>query len=85
MQRFGWEPVREGENIIGLTQNGASLSLEPGGQFELSGAPLKTMHETCAEVNTHLRADARSRRRDRRRRARASASRPTWSLDETHR
>ena len=54
MQRFGWQPVREGENIIGLTQNGASLSLEPGGQFELSGAPLKTIHETCAEVDTHL-------------------------------
>ena len=54
MERFGWEPVREGENIIGLTQNKASLSLEPGGQFELSGAPLKTVHETCAEVNTHL-------------------------------
>jgi glutamate--cysteine ligase len=54
MQRFGWQPVREGENIIGLTQNGASLSLEPGGQFELSGAALKTVHETCSEVNTHL-------------------------------
>ena len=54
MKRFGWEPVLEGENIIGLTQNGASLSLEPGGQFELSGAPLKTVHETCAEVDTHL-------------------------------
>src|ERR1700742_1424305 len=54
MQRFGWEPVREGETLIGLSQNGASLSLEPGGQFELSGAPLKTIHETCAEVNTHL-------------------------------
>jgi len=54
MARFGWSPVKEGENIIGLTQNGASLSLEPGGQFELSGAPLKTVHETCAEVNTHL-------------------------------
>src|ERR1700761_829049 len=54
MQRFGWEPVREGENVIGLLQNGASLSLEPGGQFELSGAPLKTVHETCAEVNLHL-------------------------------
>lgn len=54
MQRFGWQPVREGENIIGLTQNGASLSLEPGGQFELSGAPLRTIHETCSEVNTHL-------------------------------
>jgi len=54
MQRFGWQPLREGENIIGLTQNGASLSLEPGGQFELSGAPLKTIHDTCAEVDTHL-------------------------------
>lgn len=53
MQQFGWEPILEGENIIGLTQNGASISLEPGGQFELSGAPLKTVHETCAEVNTH--------------------------------
>ncbi len=53
MQRFGWEPVREGANIIGLTQNGASISLEPGGQFELSGAPLLTVHETCGEVNTH--------------------------------
>ena len=54
MARFGWQPILEGANIIGLTQNGASLSLEPGGQFELSGAPLKTIHETCAEVDTHL-------------------------------
>src|SRR4249919_1377586 len=44
MRRFGWEDVKEGENIIGLTQNMASLSLEPGGQFELSGAPLRTVH-----------------------------------------
>src|SRR5690242_21884895 len=54
MTRFGWTPVREGENIIGATMAGASLSLEPGGQFELSGAPLKTIHETCAETETHL-------------------------------
>src|SRR6201999_3699038 len=54
MERYGWEPVKEGANIIGLTKNGASLSLEPGGQFELSGAPLETVHQTCAEVNTHL-------------------------------
>ncbi len=53
MERFGWKPILEGENIIGLTQNGASLSLEPGGQFELSGAALKSVHQTCAEVNTH--------------------------------
>ena len=38
--RFGWPPVREGEFVIGLTRNGANVSLEPGGQFELSGAPL---------------------------------------------
>jgi glutamate--cysteine ligase len=57
MQRFGWQPVREGDNVIGLVgsgaQEGASISLEPGGQFELSGAPLATVHETCAEVATH--------------------------------
>src|ERR1035438_8722055 len=54
MQRFGWQPILEAGNIIGLTQNSASLSLEPGGQFELSGAPVRTIHETCAEVDTHL-------------------------------
>ncbi|HSZ73195.1 MAG TPA: glutamate--cysteine ligase [Rhizomicrobium sp.] len=53
IERFGWKPIREGESIIGLTQAGASLSLEPGGQFELSGAALKSVHQTCAEVNTH--------------------------------
>ncbi|SLN33198.1 glutamate--cysteine ligase [Oceanibacterium hippocampi] len=54
MTRFGWEPVFEGENVIALTMDGASVSLEPGGQFELSGAPLETVHQTCSEVNTHL-------------------------------
>jgi glutamate--cysteine ligase len=53
MRRFGWEPVLEGDNIIGLSQGQATLSLEPGGQFELSGAPLKNVHQTCNEVNTH--------------------------------
>ncbi len=52
--RTGWEPVMEGDNIIGLKGEGASVSLEPGGQFELSGAPLSTLHETCEEVNAHL-------------------------------
>src|SRR5689334_16491808 len=53
MTRFGWAPVLEGENIIGLSQDGATLSLEPGGQFELSGAAVQTIHQTCVEVNTH--------------------------------
>ena len=53
--RFGWQPVEEAGNIIGLVKNGANVSLEPGGQLELSGAPLETIHETCDEVNEHLR------------------------------
>ncbi len=51
---FAWQPVYEATNLIGLTKDGANISLEPGGQFELSGAPLTTLHETCAEVSTHL-------------------------------
>jgi len=51
---YGWEPVLEGENIIGLQKDGANVSLEPGGQLELSGAPLESIHQTCDEVNTHL-------------------------------
>ncbi|MDX1738476.1 MAG: glutamate--cysteine ligase [Alphaproteobacteria bacterium] len=55
LQEYGWAPVMEGENIIALTDNtGASVSLEPGGQFELSGAPLETIHQTCSETNRHL-------------------------------
>ncbi len=52
--RFGWEPVREGGAIIGLTRAGANVSLEPGGQLELSGAPLATIDETAAELDRHL-------------------------------
>ncbi|WP_299778458.1 glutamate--cysteine ligase [uncultured Roseobacter sp.] len=51
----GWSPVEEGGHLIGLEKDGANISLEPGGQLELSGAPLETIHETCDEVNTHLR------------------------------
>ncbi len=51
----GWAPVMEGENLIGLVKDGANISLEPGGQLELSGAPLETIHQTCDEVNDHLR------------------------------
>ena len=51
---FGWQPLEEGGHLIGLTKGGANVSLEPGGQLELSGAPLETIHETCDEVNLHL-------------------------------
>ncbi|MDV7271998.1 glutamate--cysteine ligase [Thioclava sp. A2] len=52
---FGWNPIYEQDKIIGLHLNGANVSLEPGGQLELSGAPLETIHQTCDEVNEHLR------------------------------
>jgi glutamate--cysteine ligase len=55
LTRFGWEPVAENGNVIALTDGACNISLEPGGQFELSGAPLKTIHETCEEVHEHLR------------------------------
>ena len=52
--RFDWAPIEEQGKLIGLQKNGANISLEPGGQLELSGAPLETIHQTCDEVNTHL-------------------------------
>jgi glutamate--cysteine ligase len=53
---LGWEPIMEGEDIIGLTSvtGTAAITLEPGGQFELSGAPVETVHETSSEVHAHL-------------------------------
>ncbi len=53
--RFGWAPIEENGVLIGLKKDGASVSLEPGGQFELSGAPLEHIHQTCSEVGDHLR------------------------------
>ena len=52
--RHGWSPILEAGNLIGLEKDGANISLEPGGQLELSGAPLETIHQTCDEVNQHL-------------------------------
>jgi len=54
MTRFGWTPVLENGNPIALGKDACSITLEPGGQFELSGAPLEDLHRTCAEVNEHL-------------------------------
>lgn len=51
---FGWTPVMEGGNVIALTGEDGSVSLEPAGQFELSGAPLDNLHQTCAETGRHL-------------------------------
>lgn len=52
--RFGWEMIAENGLPIALVKGLCSITLEPGGQFELSGAPLTTIHETCAEVHEHL-------------------------------
>ncbi len=52
--RHGWAPIAEAGHLIGLEKDGANISLEPGGQLELSGAPLETIHQTCDEVNQHL-------------------------------
>jgi glutamate--cysteine ligase len=53
---LGWEPIMERGNIIGLydVTGGGAISLEPGGQFELSGAPVETVHQTCTELMAHL-------------------------------
>ena len=53
---LGWHPIEDAGRIIGLTDplGLGAISLEPGGQFELSGAPLSTIHQTCREVNAHL-------------------------------
>lgn len=50
----GWDRVEEQGRVIALARDGASITLEPGGQIELSGAPLATTRETCAEFNTHV-------------------------------
>ncbi|VXC68303.1 Glutamate--cysteine ligase [Oceanicaulis sp. 350] len=55
LTRFGWETVEENGKPVALKRDGGSITLEPGGQFELSGAPLESLHETCREVNGHLR------------------------------
>ncbi|PWJ18172.1 glutamate--cysteine ligase [Jannaschia seohaensis] len=52
---YQWAPVEEDGKLIGLEKDGANISLEPGGALELSGAAVRTIHQTCDEVNEHLR------------------------------
>ncbi|WP_374527765.1 glutamate--cysteine ligase [Novosphingobium sp.] len=54
LKDFGWEEVVEGGNVIALSGSDGAISLEPAGQFELSGAPLESLHQTCDETNRHL-------------------------------
>ena len=54
LQRFSWQPFYENDTIIGLKFDGQAVTLEPGGQLELSGAPVANLHQSCVEVQTHL-------------------------------
>jgi glutamate--cysteine ligase len=54
LTKYGWEPIYEQDKIIALAGSDGNVSLEPAGQFELSGAPLDNLHETCAETGRHL-------------------------------
>ena len=54
LTQFGWKPVAENGNVIALSGPDGTISLEPAGQFELSGAALENLHETCSEAGRHL-------------------------------
>ena len=54
LEKFGWTPVIEGGNVIAMAGEDGTVSLEPAGQLELSGAPLVSLHQTCAETGRHL-------------------------------
>ncbi|MFN3747735.1 MAG: glutamate--cysteine ligase [Sphingorhabdus sp.] len=55
LTEFGWQPIYEGENVIAMSGADGTVSLEPAGQLELSGAPLENLHQTCAETGRHLK------------------------------
>ena len=57
-ERLGWEAIEDGGKLIGLFDpiGGGAISLEPGGQFELSGAPLGDVHDVASELDAHLAA-----------------------------
>ena len=80
----GWEAIEDDGRIIGLSgcDGQGAISLEPGGQFELSGAPLKTIHDTCRESNAHL-DDVRRIAEPMGIRFLGIGSSPTWTLAET--
>lgn len=82
---LGWEPILDEGRIIGLgdpSGGGGAISLEPGGQFELSGAPLETLHQTCSEVHAHL-AQVRQIANPLGIGFLGLGMSPTWTLDET--
>ena len=85
-EKLGWEPILDRGNIIGLSEASGmgAISIEPGGQFELSGAPLETLHDTCRESNQHL-AVLREVADPMGIRFLGIGGSPKWTLDETPR
>ena len=86
-ERTGWEPIFDDGRIIGLAAppgEGGAISLEPGGAFELSGAPVETVHQTCRESNIHL-AHAKRAGEELGIRFLGAGGSPLWTLDETPR
>ena len=55
ISKLGWEKVLEKGRVTGLKKDNQSITLEPGGQIELSGAPLENIHKACKETNIHLK------------------------------
>ena len=84
--RLGWEPIIDAGHVIGLVEptGQGAISLEPGGQFELSGAPLETIHQTCREGNAHL-AQVREIAEPLGIRFLGMGGSPKWTLAETPR
>jgi len=83
---LGWDPILDAGNVIGLVEptGQGAISLEPGGQFELSGAPLETIHQTCREGNAHL-AQLREIAEPLGIRFLGMGGSPKWKLSETPR
>ena len=81
LKRFNWQDVREGETLIGLERGHANVSLEPGGQFELSGAPLDSVHDIHEETVQHL-AEAKAVAEELSIGFLALGHTPTWTRDE---
>ena len=87
-RRYGWEPIHEGDTIIALKrpdgEPAATVSLEPGGQFELSGAPLSNMHEVAAETEKHIE-EVKAIGRDLKLGFLGLGFSPNWTIPETPR
>ncbi len=85
-EKLGWDPIMDGDNIIGLGEQSGmgAISIEPGGQFELSGAPLENLHQTLPRIEPASGGSARSCRADGHPVPCIGGS-PKWTLAETPR